>query len=477
MPQILTPDLCIIGAGSGGLSVAAAGAQLGADVVLVEKGKMGGDCLNTGCVPSKALLAAAKRAYQIKHSDEFGIKSSTPDVDFAKVMAHVKDVIAQIAPNDSVERFSGLGVQVVEAPGSFKDAKTVIAGEYEIKARRFVVATGSTAALPPISGLDQVSYLTNENIFELSDLPSHLIIIGGGPIGMEMAQAFVRLGSKVTVLEAFTPFAKDDPEAAAVVMKQLTSEGVEILANARVERVERVEQGGNNIVAHVSMGENRSKLEGSHLLVAAGRRPVVDGLSLEKAGIEADQRGIKVSKTLLTTNKRVFAIGDVTGGMQFTHMANYQAGIVIRRALFRLPAKVATNAIPWVTYTDPELAHVGLSEAEAQRQNKKVRILRWPYGENDRAIAERHIHGSIKVITDPKGRILGATIVGLNAGEIIQMWTLAITRGLKIKAMTEFISPYPTLSEISKRVAYTYYTSSLTSPWLHRAVKWLGKLG
>ena len=249
MSQTLTPDLCVIGAGSGGLSVAAAGAQLGADIVLVEKGKMGGDCLNTGCVPSKALLAAAKRAHQIATSDEFGIKSTTPKVDFPKVMAHVQDVIAQIAPNDSVERFSGLGVQIIEAPGSFKDARTVIAGDYEIRARRFVIATGSAAALPPVSGLDQVDYLTNENIFELQELPDHLLVIGGGPIGMEMAQAFRRLGSKVTVLEAFTPFAKDDPEASSVVMKQLLAEGIEIHSETRVERVE---QGDNGIVAHIS---------------------------------------------------------------------------------------------------------------------------------------------------------------------------------------------------------------------------------
>ena len=474
MMQKLSPALCVIGAGSGGLSVAAAAAQLGADVVLIERGKMGGDCLNTGCVPSKALLAAAKRAHQIRTSDEFGITGTTPQVDFAKVLAHVKNIIAEIAPNDSVERFTGLGVQVIEAPGSFRDAHTVIAGDYEIKARRFVIATGSTAALPPIAGLDQVPYLTNENIFDLPERPPHLIVIGGGPIGMEMAQAFCRLGSKVTVLEAFTPFAKDDPEAAAVVMKQLASEGIKILANARVERVE---QTNGEIVANVSMSGELQKITGSHLLVAAGRRPVMDGLALEKAGIEADPRGIKVANTMLTTNKKVFAIGDVTGGMQFTHMANYQAGIVIRRALFKLPAKATTNAIPWVTYTDPELAQVGMTEAEAQKRGQKIRILRFPYAENDRAIAERHTNGFIKVITNRKGRILGATIVGLNAGELIQMWTFAITQNMKIKAMTEFVSPYPTLSEISKRAAYTYFTGSLSNPMMHRVIRWLGKFG
>ena len=474
MVQKISPDLCVIGAGSGGLSVAAAAAQLGANVVLIEKGKMGGDCLNTGCVPSKALLAAGKRAHQIATADEFGIKGTAPQVDFAKVLAHVKDVIAQIAPNDSVERFTGLGVQVIEAPGAFLDAKTVVAGDYQIKARHFIIATGSTAAMPPIAGLDGVPYLTNENIFDLPEQPSHLIVIGGGPIGMEMAQAFSRLGSKVTVLEAFTPFAKDDPEAAAVVMKQLAKEGIEILANARVERVE---QADGQIVAHVSMGDSAKTISGSHLLVAAGRRPVMEGLELDKAGIKHNRRGITVANTMLTSNKKVFAVGDVTGGMQFTHMANYQAGIVIRRALFKLPAKVSLNAVPWVTYTDPELAQVGMTEAEAQKAGQKIRILRFPYAENDRAIAERHKNGFIKVITDKKGRILGATIVGLNAGELIQMWTFAITQKMKIKAMTEFISPYPTLSEISKRAAYTYFTDSLTSPMMHRMIRWIGKLG
>ncbi len=474
MAQLLTPDLCIIGAGSGGLSVAAAAAQLGADVVLVEKGKMGGDCLNTGCIPSKALLAAARRARQIASASDFGIGSSRPRVDFDKVMTHVRNVIAEIAPNDSVERFSGLGVQVIQAHGEFFDKRTVVAADYQIRARRFVIATGSTAALPPVSGLENIPYLTNETLFQLKEKPSHLIIIGGGSIGMEMAQAFRRLGSRVTVLEAFEPMAREDPEAAAIVAKQLRAEGVVIHEQTRVERVEKEE---NGLTAHISAADHIKKLKGSHLLVATGRKPATKGLGLDKGGIEVDARGIRVSRALLTTNRRVFAIGDVTGGMQFTHMANYHAGIVIRRALFRLPARVADNAIPRVIYTDPELAHVGLSELDAQRRGKKIRILRWPYAENDRAVAERQLNGFIKVITSRRGRILGATIVGQQAGELVQIWTMAITRRLKIKAMTEMIFPYPTLSEISKRVAYTYYTSSLTSPMLHRIIKWLGRLG
>jgi pyruvate/2-oxoglutarate dehydrogenase complex dihydrolipoamide dehydrogenase (E3) component len=472
--QKLTPDLCIIGAGSGGLSVAAAAAQLGANVVLIERERMGGDCLNWGCVPSKALLAAAKRAQQMRTSAPFGIKAQPPEIDFAAVMAHVRGVIRHIEPNDSVERFSGLGVQVIEAEGRFLDPRTVVAGGYEIKARRFVVATGSSPALPPIAGLDQVPYLTNKTLFGLTELPRHLIIIGGGPIGIEMAQAFRRLGAEVTVIEALLPLAKDDPELTAIVLRQIRDEGVEVLADTRVERVAKT---GVGIEAFVSTRSGPRTIQGSHLLVAAGRRPNTASLGLDRAGIEADGKGIRVARTLLTSNRRVFAIGDVIGGMQFTHMANHHAGIVIRRALFRLPAKVATDAVPWVTFTDPELAHVGLSEAEARSRFGRIRILRWPYAENDRAVAERRMEGQIKVVTDRHGRILGADIVGAEAGELIQMWTLAINRRLSIRAMTELISPYPTLSEISKRAAYTYYSSSLTSPLVRRIIGWLGKLG
>jgi pyruvate/2-oxoglutarate dehydrogenase complex dihydrolipoamide dehydrogenase (E3) component len=472
--QMLTPDLCILGAGSGGLSVAAAAAQLGANAVLIEKERMGGDCLNWGCVPSKALIAAGKRAQAMRTGTPFGVKAQEPDIDFPAVMAHVRGVIRQIEPNDSIERFSGLGVQVIEAEGRFLDPRTVVAGGYEIKARRFVIATGSSPALPPISGLDQVPYLTNRTLFGLTERPRHLVVIGGGPIGMEMAQAFRRLGSDVTVIEAFQPLAKDDPELAAVVLRRLAEEGVEVLADTRVERVAKTADG---IEAFVSSRAGPRTVRGSHLLVAAGRRPNTASLGLERAGIEADGKGIRVARTLLTSNRRVYAIGDVIGGMQFTHMANYHAGIVIRRALFRLPARVATDAVPWVTFTDPELAHVGLSEAEARARHGRIRILRWPYAENDRAVAERQTEGEIKVIADRRGRILGADIVGAEAGELIQMWTLAIGRRLSIRAMTEFISPYPTLSEISKRAAYTYYSSSLTSPLVRRIIGWLGKLG
>ncbi len=475
MSNRLTPDLCVIGAGSGGLSVAAAAAQLGVDVVLVEKGKMGGDCLNYGCVPSKALLAAGKRAHKMRTTQAYGIVPSTPTVNHAAVRDHVQSVIAAIEPNDSVERFTGLGVTVIQAEGRFKDKTTLVAGQTEIKPRRFVVATGSSPAVPPIEGLNAVSYFTNETIFENAEKLDHLIVIGGGPIGLEMAQAHHRLGSKVTVLEAVKAFAKDDPEMAKPVLDALRGEGIDIREGVRVERVEPTGSGG--IRAVVSSDGQQTAVEGTHLLVAAGRRPNVDGLNLEAAGVKYDQRGIKVGANLKTSNSRVWAIGDVIGGLQFTHVANYHAGIVIRQALFRLPVKVNNDVVPWVTFTDPELAHVGISEDEARKRRIKINVLRWPYAENDRAQAERVTHGFVKVVCDKRGKILGATITGESAGELIQMWTLAISAGLKIKAMTGFISPYPTLSEVNKRTAYTYFLPSLTNPLVRRAVSLLSKFG
>ena len=477
--EVLTPDICVIGGGSGGLSVAAAAAAFGVPVVLIEKDKMGGDCLNTGCVPSKALLAAAKRAEAIRNAAPFGISARRPTVDFRQVHRHVHGVIDAIAPNDSTARFTGLGVRVIAGTAQFKDARTVVVNddEYQINARRFVIATGSTAALPPIHGLAETPHLTNETVFDLRILPKDLIVIGAGPIGLEMAQAFRRLGSNVTVLEAAQPLAKDDPECAQIVLDQLEREGVVMRAGVRIASVAKarskivVTLGGDGEAAEAET------IEGSHLLVAAGRRPVVDGLDLEQAGIKVERHGIVVDSGLRTTNKRVYAIGDVAGGLQFTHVANAHAGIVIRNALFRLPAKMKTHAVPWVTYTEPELAHVGLTEAEARQRYKTLRILRWPYHENDRAQAERETHGHIKVVTAKGGRILGATIVGVGAGELISTWTLAISRGLTIRAMTEFIVPYPTLAEIGKRAAMSYYAASLTSPFVRRIIQFLRRFG
>ena len=472
--ETLNADICVIGAGSGGLSVAAAAAAFGQKVVLIERHKMGGDCLNYGCVPSKALLAAGKRAHQMRTSGPFGVAPVNPLVDPRAVHDHVQSVIAAIAPNDSVERFTGLGVKVITAAGRFIDRNTVEAGEYHITARRFVIATGSSPVVPPIPNLQDLPYFTNETIFDNTAKIPHLIIVGGGPIGLELAQAHRRLGSQVTVVEGLKALAKDDPELAAVVLDHLRDEGIDIREGTLVERVAN---NGGRVTVFVKTADGNDSIEGTHLLIAAGRKPNTADLGLEVAGIKFDKKGITVDAGLRTSNKRVFAIGDVAGGLQFTHVANDHAGIVIRRVLFRLPAKTTGRPVPWVTFTDPELAHVGLTEADARQKHSSINVLRWPYHENDRAQAERETAGQIKVITDKKGRILGATIVGAHAGEIIQMWSLALSQGLKIQAMTGWISPYPTLSEINKRVAFRYYATAASNPMVRKIIAWLAKFG
>jgi len=474
MTDVLKPDICVIGGGSGGLSVAAAAAQFGVDVVLLEKGKMGGDCLNYGCVPSKAIIASAKLAQAMREAGRFGIARTEPKVDPAGVHDHVHAVIGAIAPHDSVERFTGLGVRVIEEAGRFTDRNTVQAGDTVIQARRFVVATGSSPAVPPIPGLDKVPYFTNETIFDNKKALPHLMIIGGGPIGMELAQAHARLGSEVTVLEAFMPLGKDDPELTAIVLNKLEDEGIDIRAGIRIERMERSRTG---VRAIVTEDGKEKEIEASHLLVAAGRQANVEGLGLEEAGIEYDRKGIKVSRGLKTSNRRVYAIGDVAGGLQFTHVANYHAGIVIRNALFRLPAKADNSIIPWVTFTEPELAHVGLAEEQAREKHRSIRVMRWPYAENDRAQTDLETQGLIKVVTTKRGRVLGATIVGEHAGELIMLWSMAMSKRMKIGALTSIVFAYPTLSEISKRAAYQYYAPGLTNPWIRRIIGWLRIFG
>ena len=337
MSETLKPDICVIGAGSGGLSVAAAAAAFGVSVVLIEKGEMGGDCLNTGCVPSKALIAAGKSAHTIKMAGAFGIKAGKVKVDFQKVHDHIHQVIETIAPADSQERFEALGVQVLRETARFTDKKTVSAGRYQIKARRFVIATGSTPFIPPIAGLDTVEFETNETIFNRTKNPGSMIIIGGGPIGMEMAQAHHRLGVNVTVVEGDRALGKDDPELTKIVLDKIRQEGVTIHEKSKVVEVKK--SGDDGVSVELETEEGNLILTASSLLVATGRKPTTSGLGLEQAGIDFDRRGISVSKKLRTSNRRVYAIGDVTGGLQFTHMAGYQAGLVIRAILFRLPAK------------------------------------------------------------------------------------------------------------------------------------------
>ncbi|UAB88266.1 FAD-dependent oxidoreductase [Ruegeria sp. SCSIO 43209] len=453
--QELKTDILVIGAGSGGLSVAAGASQMGADVILLEGHKMGGDCLNFGCVPSKALIASGKAAYAQAHASAFGVADAMPQVDYAAAKDHVQSVIAQIEPMDSQERFEGFGVKVIREYGRFISPTQVQAGDHLITARRVVVATGSSPLVPPLPGLDQVPYYTNETIFDLRDKPEHLLIIGGGPIGMEMAQAHIRLGCKVTVIEGLSALGKDDPEAAAVVLDSLRTEGVEIHENAMVSQI-RENAGTIEVVT-----ENDEVYAGSHLLLAVGRKANIDRLNLDAAGIDSTRAGIKVDDSLRTSNRKVYAIGDVAGGLQFTHVAGYHAGIIIRSALFGLPSKAKTAHIPWATYTDPELAQVGLTEAQAREQHgDAVEVARFDYHHNDRAVSERKTKGFIKVMV-VKGRPVGATIVGYQAGELINLWSLALANNLKMGQIAAMVSPYPTVGELNKRVAGAYFSPRL----------------
>ena len=471
MAELLKPDICVIGAGAGGLSVAAAAAAFGVSVVLIEKGRMGGDCLNYGCVPSKALIAAARRANDSRTAGIFGVDAQ-PKVDFARTLRHVRKVIAAIAPNDSARRFSGLGVRVIAGAARFTDPATIeVDNGVVVRAGRFVIATGSSPAIPPIPGLAQTAHLTNETIFGLSELPSHLVVLGGGSIGLELGQAFHRLGAKVTVIEAARPLGRDDPECARIVIDALVREGVAIRAGTTAKSVL---QAHGLIKLAVMHAEAEDAITGSHLLVAAGRLPNIEGLGLEQAGIAFSKAGIAVDRSLRTSNRRVYAIGDAAGGaLMFTHVANYHAGLVIRHALFRMPVKVRYNAVPWVTFTDPELAHVGLTDEQATKQGYRIRVMRWPYCENDRAQTERTTDGHVKVVTTLRGRILGASIVGVHAGELIAPWALAINQGLNIRAMAEMVAPYPTFGEINKRAAMAFFAAAAANPMVRRMVRWL----
>jgi len=473
MRQIKT-DICVIGAGSGGLSVAAAAAQMGAATVLIERGRMGGDCLNYGCVPSKSLLAAAHAAMSARKAPRFGVDCGAPRADSARVYAHVRSVIAAIAPNDSVERFEGLGVTVLKAEARFVSPREVEAGDTRVAARRFVIATGSSPVVPPVPGLERVPFDTNETIFGRAELPRHLIIIGGGPIGIEMAQAHRGLGAEVTCIDRFTILPKDDPELVAILAKLLSDGGIRIVENAEIASAEKTAAG---VALNYKLNGQTARVEGSDLLVAAGRKANVEKLNLEAAGVDYTPKGVKVDARLRSSNKRIYAVGDAAGQYQFTHIANYHAGIVIRNALLRIPAKVDYRAVPWTTFTAPELAHVGMTEDEAKANHGEIRVLRWPFHDNDRAQTEGVTDGLVKVLATKRGRILGASILGESAGELIQTWGLAIAGGLKLGTVAGMIAPYPTLGEVNKRAAGSFYTSFIFGPKIRCLVRFLSHFG
>lgn len=469
MPDTLRADLCIIGAGSGGLSLAAGAAQMGAKVVLIERAEMGGDCLNAGCIPSKALLNAAKHR-----------------LPFPAAMANVRQAIATIAPHDSQERFERLGCTVLRHHARFLSPTQLEAGGTRVEARRFVIATGSRPLTPDTPGL--ANPLTNETIFTLTDLPQHLAIIGGGPIGVEMAQAFARLGSQVILLEQSRILPRDEPDAADLVAAALRADGVTLQENTRIERVEphrpagrSAPASGNHAAAHPSAGTLHStagEIQATHILAAAGRAPTLDDLGLEAANIAHTKLGITVDDTLRsTTNRSVFAIGDAAGRGQFTHLAGWQAGIVLRRALFALPASGVPGALPWVTFTDPEVAQVGLTERQALEAGHAVTTQTAPFGTNDRAVAEHATTGRVKLVLARNGKLLGASIIGPGAGELIALPALALQQGLGAKALAGLLLPYPTRAEALKRAAGQHFTPSLFGPRIHRLInltqRWL----
>ncbi len=474
MPKLLTPDFCVIGAGPGGLAAAAKAASYGMSVVLIERARMGGQNLYTGSVPSKALLAAAKRVHDIRNAWSFGVKAGDLSINHRTVIEHVQAVVEAMTPEVSAERYNGLGVDVIKAGARFLDHATVAAGDYDIKARRFIVATGSAPLVPPIPGLDRVPYFTNETIFSHIHRIPHLIVMGGGSVGLELAQAHRRLGSDVTVVSAGPALPRDDAELRGHVLKCLREEGIRVLENARIERIEPF---GSNVQAVFAMLGKSYSVEGSHVLLAMGRAPNVEGLNLDAAGIKYNERGILVSGGLHTTNKKVYAIGDVTGEVEFAHAAEHQASAAVKHALFRVPVDAGHETMPWVTFTDPEIGHVGLTEEAARARYSKLTILRWPYSENVRAHAERQTGGFLKVIASRRGKILGAGIAGAQAGEIVQMWSLAMQNGISLSAMSSIVSPFPTLAGMNQKAAESHFLPRAQNPLLRRIIGLLAKFG
>lgn len=450
--RTIKADICIIGAGSAGLSTAYAGANLGLKTVLFEGAAMGGDCLNHGCVPSKALLAAAKAANDMRNTEKFGVTiDAEPKVDWQKVRDHVQGVIDHIAPVDSVERFESFGTIVISEFAKFEDEKTIVSETTRVKAKRIVIATGSTAFIPPIPGLAETPYLTNHSIFTTPDFPEKLIVLGGGPIGIEMAQAFQRLGSQVTVVEMGRALARADEGHAAIALEALRKEGLTILEGHKAVEVSGT--AGNITVRTETQDGSGEQVSGTHVLVAVGRRTYLDGLDIEKANVKTERGNVVVKKTLQSvSNKRVWALGDANGKAQFTHVAGNHASIFTRAAIMGLPNVDAdAAALPAVTYMQPEIAQLGMTEAEARAEfGDKVKTGSFPFHENDRAIAEHKTDGEVKIIWMGK-KILGASILGESAGDLLQIVSVAMANNLGPGGLINHMSPYPTRAEAVKR--------------------------
>jgi pyruvate/2-oxoglutarate dehydrogenase complex dihydrolipoamide dehydrogenase (E3) component len=459
----------IIGGGSAGLVAASGLASFGAKTALIEKNKMGGDCLNAGCVPSKTFLKSTRLASLIKRSGEFGLKAGLDAVDLSKVMARVRSVINSIAPHDSKERFVSLGVDVIEGEAVFTDSHTVTAGGRILTGKYIIIASGSRAMVPPIPGLKDVPYLTNENIFDLQVLPKHLIVLGGGPIGLELSQGFRQLGSEVSVIDMLPSlFPKDDQEAAPLMEKKLAGEGIKFYLGAKITAVRGKDK---DITVTIEKDGKNIEINGDALLVALGRAPDTKSMGLEKAGVKTDKRGYIPADAKMKTNiPHIFACGDVIGPFQFTHMAGYQAGIVVRNIILPLSTKADYSAVPWATYTVPEVAHVGYTEPWAKQLGLFKDKVIYNLAENDRAKAEGDTEGFIKLIIGKKGRLIGATIVSEKGGEMIALAALAVKKKMPASIFAGIIFPYPTESEIYKFASYEILKHSL-KPWMKALVK------
>jgi pyruvate/2-oxoglutarate dehydrogenase complex dihydrolipoamide dehydrogenase (E3) component len=467
-------DLVVVGGGTAGLVAAAGAAGLGATVALVERHLMGGDCLNYGCAPSKALLRSAHAAHHARDGLRFGVKATVDEVDFARVMARVRALRAGIAPHDSPRRFSGLGVDVFLGGGRFtgKDALEV-AGQ-PLRFRKALIATGGRAAVPPVPGLAETGYLTNETVFSLTELPRRLVVIGAGPIGCELAQAFARLGSEVTVV-SLDPrlLPREDAGAAEVLRGQLERDGVRLELGAKLTRAERTAGGAS---VHFEREGVAGAASGDAVLVATGRTPNVDGLGLEEAGVRFGRRGVEVDDRLRTSNPRIYASGDVCSRYQFTHAADALSRMALQNALFFGRKKASALTIPWCTFTDPEIAHVGLYEEEARAAGVDVLTYTQPFDKLDRALLDGEEDGFARVHVERKsGRILGATVVARHAGELLAEMTLAISKGMTLGSLAAVVHPYPTQSEAWKRLGDQHLRTRLT-PFVQRILGWLLRL-
>jgi len=472
----MTCDIAVIGAGAGGIALATGAAVLGARVILVERGRMGGNRLHGGDVAMARLVAASRQAVTWRASAAFGIRQDEPDIDFPAVMRGVQTLIGALAPNDSAERLSALGATVLQGEARFTAPDRLVVGDIVIRPRHVVVASGSRPAVPPIPGLDAIPYLTTDTVFSaLTERPLHLLILGGGPSGIEMAQAFRRLGTRVTLVERLRCLNGHDPELSGLLVQTLQDEGVVLHDRTEVTLVEDTVSGIVLTLRHAD--GSSSRIAGSHLLLATGRVPNVEPLDLPAAGVAFDSRGIAIDTRMRSSNRRVWAIGDVAGQAHAgSHAAQHQAGVVLKNILFRLPVRQQPQAIPQVVYGDPELASVGLSEAEARSRHGRISIMRVPFAANDRAQAEDRTEGLIKVIAAARtGRILGATIVGPQAADLIQPWQLAIAKGLGVGAMQALAMPMPSRGESGKRAAIDFYRPKLFSPLLRGLVQFLAR--